>query len=172
MKSGLPPQRLSGCCLFGQGTFAGTRGNGRDAPIPAIPPSDGKRVKPTLSGHSAQRSDSCNVVTFQMEVMRLHPAAISNRPFAPLQPIFVNRGVRSRAIGVLPCSPRPQGTPKSSRFHNFRASTQKRLTASRRRLVVRQTRLPNFQVKKRGLSVRVCNHRRSCSQTRAGFCSQ
>jgi hypothetical protein len=99
--------------------------------------------KSTLSGHSAQRRDSCNVVTFQMEVMRLHPAAISNRPFAPLQPSLWSRS-EVRAIGVLPCSPRPQGTAKSSRFHNFRASSQKRQTASPRSIVVRQTRFAGF----------------------------
>ena len=27
-----PPPRLSACCRFSQGTFAGVRGNGRDAP--------------------------------------------------------------------------------------------------------------------------------------------
>jgi len=32
-----PPPRLSACCRFSQGTFAGVRGNGRDAPKPAIP---------------------------------------------------------------------------------------------------------------------------------------
>src|SRR4051794_21285152 len=35
----LPPSRLNGCCQFGQGTFAGTPGNGLDAPkadFPAI----------------------------------------------------------------------------------------------------------------------------------------
>jgi hypothetical protein len=32
----LPPPRLSGRCGFGEGTFAGTRGNGEDAPIPAV----------------------------------------------------------------------------------------------------------------------------------------
>jgi len=31
-----PPPRLSVRCRFSQGTFAGTRGNGRDAPIPAV----------------------------------------------------------------------------------------------------------------------------------------
>jgi hypothetical protein len=31
-----PPPRLSGRCRFSHGTFAGTRGNGEDAPIPAI----------------------------------------------------------------------------------------------------------------------------------------
>ena len=31
-----PPPRLSGRCGFSQGTYAGTRGNGRDAPIPAV----------------------------------------------------------------------------------------------------------------------------------------
>ena len=35
----LPPPRLSGRCGFGEGTFAGTRGNGEDAPIAAIRPS-------------------------------------------------------------------------------------------------------------------------------------
>jgi hypothetical protein len=29
-----PPPRLSGRCRFSQGTFAGTRRNGEDAPIP------------------------------------------------------------------------------------------------------------------------------------------
>jgi hypothetical protein len=32
-----PPPRLSGRCRFSQGTFAGTRGNGEDAPIPDLP---------------------------------------------------------------------------------------------------------------------------------------
>jgi hypothetical protein len=31
-KERLPPSRLSGCCRFGQETFAGTHGNGRDTP--------------------------------------------------------------------------------------------------------------------------------------------
>jgi hypothetical protein len=31
-----PPPRLSVRCRFSQGTVAGTRGNGRDAPIPAV----------------------------------------------------------------------------------------------------------------------------------------
>jgi len=31
-----PLQSARGRCRFGQGTFAGVRGNGRDAPIPAI----------------------------------------------------------------------------------------------------------------------------------------
>src|SRR5580704_7387881 len=35
-----PPPRLSGRCRFSQGTFAGTRGNGEDAPIPAVPRTD------------------------------------------------------------------------------------------------------------------------------------
>jgi hypothetical protein len=29
-------QKASGCCRFGQETFAGTHGNGRDAPKPVI----------------------------------------------------------------------------------------------------------------------------------------
>jgi hypothetical protein len=31
-----PRPRLNARCRFSQGTFAGTRGNGRDAPLPAI----------------------------------------------------------------------------------------------------------------------------------------
>jgi hypothetical protein len=31
-----PEPRLSARCRFSQGTFAGTLGNGRDAPIPAV----------------------------------------------------------------------------------------------------------------------------------------
>jgi hypothetical protein len=32
----LPPPRLSGRCGFGEGTFAETRGNEEDAPIPTV----------------------------------------------------------------------------------------------------------------------------------------
>src|SRR5262245_49757175 len=32
----LPPPRLSGCCRWGQQTFASTHGNGRDAPTPDL----------------------------------------------------------------------------------------------------------------------------------------
>ena len=35
-KEQLPPPRLSDCCRFGQETFAGAHGNGRDAPISAV----------------------------------------------------------------------------------------------------------------------------------------
>src|ERR1700752_4265565 len=51
---------------------------------PSIPSS-------VLRTYEKSRRDSCNVVTFQMEVMRLHPAAISSRPFAPLQPSLWSR---------------------------------------------------------------------------------
>jgi hypothetical protein len=54
------------------------------------------------------------------------PVTAQLRRFQTFRPCTgTGRGVRSRAIGVPPCSPRPQGTAKSSRFHNFRASTQK-----------------------------------------------
>jgi hypothetical protein len=36
VRSERPLARLSGCCRFGQRTVVGTRGNGRDAPIPAV----------------------------------------------------------------------------------------------------------------------------------------
>jgi hypothetical protein len=41
-----PPPRLSARCRFSQGTFAGMRGNGRDAPIPAV---RGAAVEPPSS---------------------------------------------------------------------------------------------------------------------------
>jgi hypothetical protein len=37
-----PPPRLSARCRFSQGTFAGMRGNGRDAPKPAVPGTVGR----------------------------------------------------------------------------------------------------------------------------------
>jgi hypothetical protein len=51
----LPP-RLSACFRFGQGTFAETQGNGRDAPIPdlpAFPPLPQKRSHVTAKASSA-----------------------------------------------------------------------------------------------------------------------
>jgi hypothetical protein len=42
-----PRPRLSARCRFSHGTFAGTRGNGRDAPIPAIGLASTQLVKPT-----------------------------------------------------------------------------------------------------------------------------
>jgi hypothetical protein len=44
---------------MGEGTFAGTRGNDENAPVPDIRPCCGKRVKPTpkqtFSAHGARR---------------------------------------------------------------------------------------------------------------------
>jgi hypothetical protein len=48
----LPPPRLSGRCGFGEGTFAGTRGNGEDAPIPAVREAAIEPPGSTLLGHS------------------------------------------------------------------------------------------------------------------------
>jgi len=48
-----PPSRLNGSCRFSQGTFAGTRANGRDAPIadfPALTPN--REVRPKWSFES------------------------------------------------------------------------------------------------------------------------
>jgi hypothetical protein len=47
-----PRPRLSACCRFSQGTFAGTRGNGRDAPIAAICERRIELAGSTLSGRS------------------------------------------------------------------------------------------------------------------------
>jgi hypothetical protein len=47
-----PRSRLSARCRFSQGTFAGTRGNGRDAPIPAIRRTAIEPPVPTLKSHS------------------------------------------------------------------------------------------------------------------------
>ena len=58
-----PPPRLSARCRFSQGTFAGMRGNGRDAPsavIPALAPERGGSTQSgslgdELDGSGAQR---------------------------------------------------------------------------------------------------------------------
>jgi hypothetical protein len=49
-----PPPRLSARCRFSQGTFAGMRGNGRDAPLAAIRRNEDKTTGPTDSGHSSR----------------------------------------------------------------------------------------------------------------------
>ena len=46
-----PPPRLSGRSRFSQGTFAGTRGNGEDAPLPAVRAATIGRLKSTQTGH-------------------------------------------------------------------------------------------------------------------------
>src|SRR5258708_35361638 len=52
-----PRPRLSARCRFSQGTFAGTWGNGRDAPTAVIGRSTGHRPPSTLLGHSASHSE-------------------------------------------------------------------------------------------------------------------
>ena len=42
---------MSARCQFSQGTFAGTRGNGRNAPIPAVRAATIGRLKSTQTGH-------------------------------------------------------------------------------------------------------------------------
>jgi hypothetical protein len=121
----------------------GCTATGETRRFQTFPPSSRNEENPTLSGHSAQRRDSCKVVTFQMEVMRLHPAVISNRAFAPLQPSLWSRSEvpRHRRSPLLPSTARHRQILALS---HFRASTQKRQTASPRRLVVRQTRFAGF----------------------------
>ena len=46
-----PRPGLSARCRFSQGTFAGPRGNGRDAPIPDLPALTPERGGSTRSGH-------------------------------------------------------------------------------------------------------------------------
>jgi hypothetical protein len=48
-----PPPRLSGRCRFSQGTFAATRGNGRDAPTPDLGETAVGPAYKIFSGHSA-----------------------------------------------------------------------------------------------------------------------
>jgi len=48
-----PPPRASVQCRFSQRTFAGTRGNGREAPIPAVPRTAIEPPESTHSGPSA-----------------------------------------------------------------------------------------------------------------------
>lgn len=107
--------------------------DGTHAPIPDLPAFFPERGNPTLSGHSAQRRDSCNVVTFQMEVMRLHPAAISNRPFAPLQPSLWSRSEvpRHRRSPLLPSTARHRqilALSQFSRKHSKKADCQSQET--------------------------------------------
>src|SRR5258708_272211 len=47
-----PPPELSACYVIGQGTFAGTHGNGRDAPIPAVRGGAIGALASTLTGPS------------------------------------------------------------------------------------------------------------------------
>ena len=59
----LPASRLSGCSRFGQQTFAGTHGNGRDAPIAAIP------IEPRPNRKVLSLADIC--VGFLLAVARI-----------------------------------------------------------------------------------------------------
>ena len=66
-----PPSRLSGRCRFSQRTFAGKRGNGRDAPISAVHPAHaqdprGSSRKPPFS-HARPAIDPVSSM--------LHPSA-------------------------------------------------------------------------------------------------
>ena len=49
-----PRPTLNARCRFSQETFAGKRGNGRDAPTPAVRPTTASRLRSTLSSHSLQ----------------------------------------------------------------------------------------------------------------------
>jgi len=55
MMAPVPLPTTNGRCGFGKETFAGTRGNGREAPKPAVRQSWVERVKPTLRRHSPPR---------------------------------------------------------------------------------------------------------------------
>jgi hypothetical protein len=48
-ENAFPPPRLSARCQFSQGTFAGTRGNGGNAPYAAIREDTIERLNSTLS---------------------------------------------------------------------------------------------------------------------------
>jgi hypothetical protein len=82
-----PPPRLSGRCGFGEGTFAGTRGNGKDAPradvrraFPKRPPAT--LWRPFVSGGYTERSrpqrDS-QEAGFSRSRDSAHPALIAYR---------------------------------------------------------------------------------------------
>ena len=51
-EAAFPRPRLSARNRFGQATFTGTRGNGREAPIPAVRRDERNRGEPQDSGHS------------------------------------------------------------------------------------------------------------------------
>jgi len=53
-----PLPRASGCCRFGQRTFAGASGNDEDAPIPAI---DGIAIQPTRSAFAVIRRSGTHI---------------------------------------------------------------------------------------------------------------
>jgi hypothetical protein len=56
--------KLSGRCRFGEPTFAGTQGNGREAPIPAGRGAAIERHGSTLSGPSGRATASGDIAPF------------------------------------------------------------------------------------------------------------
>jgi hypothetical protein len=62
-----PQPRLSGCHRFGQGTFAGTHGNGRDAPIADLPARAPERGSSTQSRRSRVAIHRSSVSTPDLE---------------------------------------------------------------------------------------------------------
>ena len=54
-----PLPRLNGCCRFSQGTIAGTRGNGEDAPTAVTYPNGGEPSLATHFGRSPSAEEEC-----------------------------------------------------------------------------------------------------------------
>src|SRR5712671_4600623 len=63
-----PRPRLSARSRFSQGTFAGTRGNGRDAPIPAVAPMTIVPSRSAHSGHSPIIPSENNMFTVPQQI--------------------------------------------------------------------------------------------------------
>jgi hypothetical protein len=80
-----PPPRLSACCRFSQGTFAQTRGNGRDAPIadlPALTPELGGSTQ-TGPSLSARISALCEYTALNQDLSSVDQRVVSAAEFAP-----------------------------------------------------------------------------------------
>jgi hypothetical protein len=68
-----PPPRLSVRCRFSQGTFAGTRRNGRDAPTLDVPPFDARIGFPDR--HALPRITPMNVPTVSCTALPPEPGS-------------------------------------------------------------------------------------------------
>jgi hypothetical protein len=78
-----PPPRLTARCRISQETFAGTRANGRDAPIPDLPTLTREREGSTRRGSSRQsfapRMLLSGVAAIPRKIVRYAPSAFGYR---------------------------------------------------------------------------------------------
>jgi hypothetical protein len=74
-----PRPRLSACCRFSQRTFAGTRDNGRDAPIPDLPTLAPEQRGWSHNGHSELRQRMVGRQKADVRTGLLHAFTTSSR---------------------------------------------------------------------------------------------